>query len=121
LQEIKQLEDTLLGFAKDVSPPDLHSDMMAFVLEQISSALFNTKIVNFFRYLKNSRKSNAEPNFIKKIHMKLNKTACAFLGGARDQTILILGIILQKENYHRTRPYRKFKENKAIPNWKIKY
>jgi len=121
LQEIKQLEDTLLGFAKDVSPPDLHSDMMAFVLKQISTVLFNTKIVNFFRYLKNSRKSNAEPNFIKKIHMKLNKAFFAFLVGARDQTIIILGIILQNENYHCARPYRKFKENKAIPNWKIKY
>jgi len=78
LQEIKQLEDTLLGFAKDVSSPDLHSDMMTFVLEQISSALFNTKIVNIFRYLKNRRQSNAEPNFIKKIHMKLKKADFVF-------------------------------------------
>ncbi|KAH8366543.1 hypothetical protein KR084_001449, partial [Drosophila pseudotakahashii] len=75
-QNNKHEDDPLLGFGTEVTPRNLHSDTMAFILEQISTEFFGLKTVTVSGYSKNRTQSNAEPNFIKKLYIKLNKIDC---------------------------------------------
>ncbi|XP_033169007.1 protein no-on-transient A isoform X1 [Drosophila mauritiana] len=73
-QEIKRLDGPISDITSNFSPPDLDSDILivAFVLEEFSSHVFYTKIVQKCGSFKKRTQLNARSNIIKKCISNLN-------------------------------------------------